>query len=302
MKIAIIIPVFNRKDTTLACLQQLSVMDKAGKDMDIVLIDDGSTDGTTEAVHSQFPDTIVLQGDGNLWWTGAINKGVEYALAHNYDAVLLLNDDLKLADDLFVELFKVVDKSPSSLVSAIKLLEGNQASEKILTSGFYVSGKLQDISNPYLGQTYSPDALDPYISCDILTGATLFIPIEVFRKIGMFNEKKFPHNWGDFEFTRRANINGYKCLVATRAKIYTEHNQNYHRFYYLNATRTDYLRNLFEYRRYSYGFRFLFNRSFMHRPFWAANILYAKGLLKLAFLISQKVLLPNSTLRKIHGQ
>ncbi len=261
--------------------------------MDIVLIDDGSTDGTTEAVHSQFPDTIVLQGDGNLWWTGAINKGVEYALAHNYDAVLLLNDDLKLADDLFVELFKVSDLNPNALVSAIKLLEKDGSAE-IITAGFSVKGILKNIYNNNQDDSYNSINLDKILDCDILTGATLLIPSIVFQKIGLFNENKFPHNWGDFEFTWRASLHGFSCLLAPRARIYTEYNKNYHKFYYLNSSKIDYIKNLFDYKRYNYGFRFLYNRSFMHRPKWAASILYVRGMFSLLKKLIIKVVLPQN--------
>ena len=74
----IIIPVHNRKEITLKCLDTL----KQNGDLDkyyVIVIDDGSTDGTSEAIQSLYPDVIILTGDGNLWWTGAIKKGMEYA-------------------------------------------------------------------------------------------------------------------------------------------------------------------------------------------------------------------------------
>ncbi|MFK5894215.1 MAG: glycosyltransferase, partial [Pseudomonadota bacterium] len=104
IKIAIVIPVFNRVETTLNCLRQLQEIDKNGAEFNFIIVDDGSTDGTADAVKTHFPDSIVLMGDGNLWWTGAINMGAEYALKSDFDYVLCLNDDLEFDDKFLTEL------------------------------------------------------------------------------------------------------------------------------------------------------------------------------------------------------
>jgi GT2 family glycosyltransferase len=72
-KIFIIIPVHNRKQITLNCLKSLSKNGDLGR-YHVVVVDDGSTDGTAEAIQALYPDIVVLHGDGNLWWTGAIKK------------------------------------------------------------------------------------------------------------------------------------------------------------------------------------------------------------------------------------
>jgi len=96
MKIAVIIPVFNRRETTLKCLGLLknNVLIPNNSLINIIVVDDGSTDGTAAAIKLAFPDVKILNGDGNLWWTGAINMGVEFALSQDFDYLLTrLNDD-----------------------------------------------------------------------------------------------------------------------------------------------------------------------------------------------------------------
>ena len=96
--IYIIIPVHNRKEITLKCLD---ILQKNG-DLDIyyvIVVDDGSTDGTSEAIQSLYPNITILVGDGNLWWTGAIKKGMEYAYDKGAEYFIWLNDDCLVAKE-----------------------------------------------------------------------------------------------------------------------------------------------------------------------------------------------------------
>ena len=86
----IIIPVHNRKQLTINCLRCLERQTE--KRFQIVVIDDGSNDGTSEAISEEFPDVHLINGDGTLWWAEATNVGVKYAI-QKADYVITLNDD-----------------------------------------------------------------------------------------------------------------------------------------------------------------------------------------------------------------
>ena len=76
--IYVVIPVHNRKDFTRNCL--LSLQKQSFQAFEVVIVDDGSTDGTAEMLREEFPELPVLKGDGNLWWTASVNMGIKYAL------------------------------------------------------------------------------------------------------------------------------------------------------------------------------------------------------------------------------
>ncbi|HEX9961078.1 MAG TPA: glycosyltransferase, partial [Pyrinomonadaceae bacterium] len=93
IRVEIVAPVHNRRDITLQCLRSLARIDKTGLDVHVVIVDDGSTDGTSEAIREQFPEVEIIAGDGNLWFTEGTNVGIRAALKHNPKYVLLINDD-----------------------------------------------------------------------------------------------------------------------------------------------------------------------------------------------------------------
>ena len=74
----VLIPAHNNKREVLTLLQCLHC--QRGQELTVVLVDDGSVDGTCEMVRRRFPSVTVLHGDGNLWWTGANVLGVSHIM------------------------------------------------------------------------------------------------------------------------------------------------------------------------------------------------------------------------------
>lgn len=296
-KIAVIVPVHNRREITLNFLRQMREIRADDVCLDIVIVDDGSTDGTADAVRENFPDAVILRGDGNLWWTGAINVGVQYALENGYDSILIMNDDLELDSNFLTCLLNVANRNPGSLVSSVTVNRTETDQEVILTAGFRRVGFFGDLCTLHAGEPY-PGNMEEVIRCDFLTGASLLVPVDVFRKIGLFDARNFPHGMGDFEFTLRASLNGYPCLVATGSKVYTEYNPKYPAWYFFNSSRMEYLRNLFNSTRYYYGFKSIYKTAYMHRPFVIGTLLFLRRLLGLAKSILLKLLLTRNGLRR----
>jgi GT2 family glycosyltransferase len=81
--IYIVIPVFNRWQFTQPCLQ--SLREQTYRNFKVIVVDHGSTDGTSEYINKEFPEALVLLGNESMWWTAATNLGVKYAIEHKVD-------------------------------------------------------------------------------------------------------------------------------------------------------------------------------------------------------------------------
>ena len=116
--IFVVIPTFNRKETLLRCLACLAAQDVAHR---TILSDSGSTDGTAEAVKQAFPDTLVLEGHSELFWTGAVCLALEW-VAGNADAndyFLLLNDDTEFEPGYLNALLDSAAEDPKRIVGSV---------------------------------------------------------------------------------------------------------------------------------------------------------------------------------------
>ena len=211
-KLFIIIPVHNRVKLTHECL--LSLHQQTRNDFKVVVIDDGSTDGTSEMIYAEFPKVSVLQGDGNLWWTRATNIGVQYALDRGAEYLMTLNDDVVATDDFVEKMMSWVQREPKVLLGAIALEHDGR---NPVYGGEIINWKLA--SRIQLLDVLKAEEQHGLHQVAHLPGRGLVIPAEVFRKIGLFDADHFPQSFADYDFTRRAIRTGYRAFCNYDAKL-----------------------------------------------------------------------------------
>ncbi|MBC8035588.1 MAG: glycosyltransferase family 2 protein [Chitinophagaceae bacterium] len=220
--IYIIIPVFNRLHFTIECLDSLRRQTITG--YTIIIADDGSTDGTFEHLRRYYPEVVIVQGDGTLWWAGATNAGVKKAMTLSrdpaYDFILTLNNDLVVKEGYLGNLIELAKSNPSSLIGSLSV-DINQP-EKIHYAGTRWNSKTARYRPSHTGSTVYKDLKKETssIPTDLLPGRGVLIPVRVFKEIGFYDEETFPHYMADEDFSLRARKAGYTLLVATKAVVY----------------------------------------------------------------------------------
>ncbi|MDB5157652.1 MAG: glycosyl transferase family 2 [Mucilaginibacter sp.] len=220
MMIYIIIPVFNRRNYSEACLK--SLLSQTIDNYKIIVVDHGSTDGTAEMIKQRFEQVILVLGDDSLWWTGATNLGVKEALKRSNsteDFILTLNNDLIVESDYLEQLLKIDKDNKPCLVGSISVYHSDP--EKIQFAGIIWDRTFAKYkSNPLIKQKYSDLKNETdFIESDLLTGRGTLIPIDAFTKYGLYDEKKFPHYAADEDFSFVCRQHGFKLLIATKAKV-----------------------------------------------------------------------------------
>ncbi len=208
----IVIPVHNRVAFTRACLAALAGQTVTG--FGVVVVDDGSTDGTGEMVRSEFPEVRLLRGDGSLWWTGATNLGVQEGLRQGASHILTLNDDTVPAPDFVEKLVRSAVEEPGALLGAYAVDAG--------TGEAVYGGE----TIRWATASYRPHLGDDARRVEVthFPGRGLLIPAAVFGRIGLFDEGHFPHTAADYDFTHRARRAGYRIYCDREAvlRVYPE--------------------------------------------------------------------------------
>lgn len=205
LSLAVIQTCFNRKKNTLNCLEALTAnIGLKHVQMSIVLIDDGSTDGTAEAVHAAFPRVQVVVSNGNLFWSRGMHKAFAIALQGAHDYYLWLNDDTMLLPDAVSRLLECeshLRKEHGKPVIVVGTTV-NPESGAITYGGELLASKLKRMRFVRIVPSNVPQ------HCDSMTGNIVLIPKEVAQVVGNI-DPAFEHAMGDTDYSLRARKAGY---------------------------------------------------------------------------------------------
>lgn len=208
----IILPVHNRKELTLEFIH--SLLKQSFVNFRLILVDDGSTDGTSEAVKELIPDVVVLKGNGNWWWAGSIQQGYNWIKSNvkTNEGVLIINDDLVFDENYLQKGIEYLKANPKSVVLSAAYSKDNH-------------DHLEDCGVIYDFKTSEMNAM-PVHQLDQLNCAStrgLFMTTEDFLKTGGMHPVLLPHYFSDYEFTIRAKRKhglAIKCFLDL--KVYMD--------------------------------------------------------------------------------
>lgn len=220
IRVALVIPVHNRKATTLQCLRSLARIDSRGMHLKTFIVDDGSTDGTSEAVRKEFPSVELVMGDGTLHYAAGTNRGIQAALKWQPQFVVTMNDDAVFHEQFLQRLVNTARENPRSIVGALLLLW--DMPHRV----FQVGQQWKTLQGGWV----MPDDLTAFnvgskpFEVECIVGNCVLIPDAAIKECGLMDEKNFPHGWGDAQYMTRFRKAGWKLLVDPRSFVWCEPN------------------------------------------------------------------------------
>lgn len=192
-------------DRCLKCLTESSVH------TDVIVVDNGSTDGTRDFVPSHYPQVIWMPQPCNLGFGGGNNIAIKYALEHEADYVLLLNQDAYLQSTAIEEMLKVADGR--NLVSPVHLCgDGSRIDTMFRESLKRANNELLDdlLINHECQQSYEIGEV---------CAACWFMPIDLIKCVGGFNPIFFQYGEDNNYYTRMV-YHGRKTILAPHARVW----------------------------------------------------------------------------------
>ena len=205
-----VIPVHNRMELTRKCVDLLWSQDYDA--IKIIIVDDGSTDGTAEMLQSMACDNLtVLKGDGNLWWGGSMRIGMQYVIdnAAPEDYFLMLNDDVSF-DKHYVK--NMLEESVSNKGAVIGSIQKDEITGDVLGCGYLIR---------FFELRFIAKARCDELEVDALPGRGVMFPVYALNRVGVINSKSFPHYLSDLEYTSRLKEAGFEIFISQKAAIYT---------------------------------------------------------------------------------
>lgn len=288
-----IIPAHNRVNTTLNCISQLQTQCPDGALLHVLVIDDGSNDGTYVELSHLFPDVYVHRGDGNLWWAGCINVGLQHAVKNNYDYAYLCNDDNVFHEHALRDLYDCILRGPRRICTSVCV---STLTGRVLDAGHSFCGFFRLIRANFRGAL--PDAFAGDLSVDVVGGRSTLLPLSYVHDAGLLSEKRFPQHYSDFEYFSRAKAHGYTTYVVASSRVGTEENPDYFHGFLQRKTFKEVLK-AYSHIKYSFCCKTIFHRSFVGNGTVRGIFLLCRDLLINSTWLVLKLILPSGLLNKL---
>lgn len=210
MKVSIVIPNYNGKHFMESCMKSLDV--QTMRDFEVIVVDNGSTDGSAEYIKADYPDIRLIELAQNTGFTGAVNTGIKASQA---PYVLLLNNDTECEPDFVGEMYRAIAGRRKVFSVSSKMIR------------MYDKNSMDNAGDLYsiVGWAFNRGAGRPVEEYNVrqpifsACGGAAIYNKAVFDKIGYFDNEFFAYR-EDLDIGYRAKIYGYDNIYCPTAKVY----------------------------------------------------------------------------------
>ena len=210
-KVLILILTWNAFDEIRECLRSVKKLSRSNFDFKILIINNNSTDGTTEILEEE-TGTSLIKNSKNLGWGKAVNQGVKIAEKKNFDWVFILNPDVVLNKNCLEILINFVKENKNAKILA-PVVEFQKKGKILYDLGGYLT---------FFGRTRHKELESLDLISDrephYVSGAAVLIETNLFKQIGYFREDYFLY-FEDVDFCLRAKKSGFAIFVVSESTV-----------------------------------------------------------------------------------
>jgi GT2 family glycosyltransferase len=209
--VAIILLNWNGFEFTKACIESIQLI--SYPHFQIILVDNGSTDGSLDRLKPLFTEVIYLTSPVNVGFTGGNNLGISFALEQGYPYILLLNNDTMVENGFLEPLVRHLADHPA--VGAVQPLIYYVHNRQMLwNAGGNFQRWLCDSQTSY----HIKDAEHPY-STDWITGCAILLKASAIEKVGVLDNAYFAYH-EDVDWSLRMRKANMGLAVVPHSRIY----------------------------------------------------------------------------------
>lgn len=204
---------WNGKEVLLECLESLKKLNYSN--YEIIVVDNGSTDGSCEILEENYPEIKLIKNKENLGVAMGNNIGIKHS---HGDYVLLLNNDTIVDSNLIKELLKVLENEKDGGVVGPKIYYYDEPHKIWAAGGGRINWLTGDV-RLFGGDEIDRGQYEDITDVDYVSGCALFTRRELFEKIGYLDEIYFAY-FEETDWCVRACKEGYRLLYAPQAKMW----------------------------------------------------------------------------------
>jgi len=205
---------WNRVADTLAFLE--TARQQTLPDIHVIVVDNGSTDGSVERINAQFPEVELLGHPNNLGFARGMNRGIRQALAEGAAYLFIANNDTLLAPDLLQRLVSQAQQNHASIIAPV-IFYASQP-DLIWSAGAEGNPLNLEIIDSWRGKPRSNLSSAPY-PVDFVTACGMLVSKACFDEVGLFDERFFMY-YEDSDFSLRVKRAGGQILIDPQAQMW----------------------------------------------------------------------------------
>ncbi|MBI2470081.1 MAG: glycosyltransferase family 2 protein [Planctomycetes bacterium] len=241
LKVLIVIINWNGKNDLLECLASIKKINYPNDKYKVLVVDNGSVDGSQMAVSELYPEVVLLKNNTNIGYVKAVNQGVEYGLNFGVDYIWILNNDVVVHEDTLARLVEVGqgDEKIGIIAPVIYSYKNPEVIDNIGYKINYWTGRLKKLKN---GIDIFKDIKEKFADVDSILGCSNLIKASIFKKMGLF-QTIYELYFEETDFNVRARERGFRVVVVREVKVWHKNASTMNKFIFRRAYLL--LRNLF---------------------------------------------------------